>query len=95
MNEHYSRALDEIYRLRALMAYEARVVDANLHFKSLPKHCRESMERQKVRMQRAAQGKASMVKANISWVGIRDALREAGAEEGLTVQQWEEEVGRE
>lgn len=56
MLRHYSRALDEIYRLRQALAYEARVVEAHLDLKSFPRSRRRFAEDQVKRMRRAAVG---------------------------------------
>jgi hypothetical protein len=56
MLAHYSRALDEIYRLRQALAYEASVVDAHLGLKSFPASRRRFAEDQVKRMRRAAIG---------------------------------------
>lgn len=53
----YSRALDEIYWLRGLAAYEADVLEAHLGLKSFPKSRRPFAEAQVRRLRLAAQGK--------------------------------------
>ena len=58
LTSKYSEALDEIWALRALMAYEARVRDADLELKSFPKSRREIAEQAVERMRRCAAGEA-------------------------------------
>lgn len=89
--EHYSRALDEIYRLRALLAYEAQVVEVHLDYKTFPKSRRRVAEGQVERMRWAARGKSEVTNAGISMSSFKSALRDAGASECLTRDQWEEE----
>ena len=84
---HYSAALDEIYRLRAALAYETEVLSAHLDYKTFPKSRRGYAEAQVVRMRAAAQGdQASHL--DISGFVMRAASKEAGVG-SLTREQWE------
>lgn len=87
--EHYSAALDEIYRLRQLLAYEALCVRATLEYRTFPKSRRDVHERQIKRLQAAARGQSQVVTAPISSTVLRHALTEAGASDLLTRWQWE------
>jgi hypothetical protein len=87
---HYSDALDEIYRLRQLLAYEAQCVSATLEMKTFPKSRRDVHERQIERMRAAARGEAEVQMAGMSSTVLRHCLRSAGAGETLTRSQWEE-----
>jgi hypothetical protein len=91
MLDAYSEALDEIYRLRQLLAYEAQCVSATLEYKSFPKSRREVHERQVARMRAAARGEAEVQVAGMSSTVLRHCLREAGASQTLTRSQFEEE----
>ena len=89
MLAHYSAALDEIYRLRQLLAYEARVVEATLDYKSFPKSRRAAHEAQVERMRFAARGNAEDEVGNLSHLSLRACMREAGMPDTLTRSQWE------
>ena len=86
---HYSDALDEIYRLRELLAYEAQCVSATLEMKTFPKSRREVHERQVERMRSAARGEAEVQMAGMSSMVLRHCMRDAGASQTLTRSQWE------
>jgi hypothetical protein len=89
MLPHYSRALDEIYRLRRALAYEAAVTAAHLDLKSFPKSRRKAAEGQVRRMRAAARGNGrEAYDASPLWA-LKSALLDAGADPGLTRQQWE------
>lgn len=53
---NYSRALDEVYRLRTALAVEASITAAHLDLKSFPKSRRTFAEQQVERMRAAARG---------------------------------------
>ncbi len=89
---HYSRALDEIHRLRAALAYEAGVTAAHLTLASFPKSRREFAEEQVERMRAAARGEAETAYTIDGWRKYA-ALRDAGASETLTRGQWEASRG--
>jgi hypothetical protein len=86
---HYSRALDEVYRLRKAAAYEATLLDVHLRWKSLPSTARQAMDRQAQRLYRAARGDAEQAYKAVDGRALREALLDAGAEEGLSRAQWE------
>lgn len=87
----YSKALDEVYRLRRALAYEARVVEAHLGYKTFPKTRRKIAEEQVERMRLCARGEAGVVYAGVNYTSLNAALRAAGASETLTRAQWEAE----
>lgn len=53
---HYSAALDEIFRLRTALAYEAAVIQNRLAGRKAPKSGHSPAEEQVARMRRAARG---------------------------------------
>ena len=83
-----TRALDEIYELRRLAAYEARVLEAHLDYKSFPKSRRTVAEDQVERLRRAARGGASLATSGISYLSLDGCLKSAGAETSLTRHAW-------
>ena len=85
--DHYSDALDEIYRLRALCAYQAQVIEADLGYKTYPKSRRAIAEKRIEILQAAARGDAL---AQHSVARPELALKSAGASGTLTRWQWEE-----
>ena len=90
--EILSAALDEIYRLRKAMAYEAGVIAAHLDLKTFPKSRRYPAQQQIERMRSAARGEErshSTVQAR----ALRSALGDAGASETLTRDEWEHQRG--
>lgn len=89
---HYSRALDEIYRLRAALAYEARVTESHLGLKTFPKSRRAAAEHQVERMREAARGGGAMAYFRVNPEVMKRLLRDAGASETLTRGQWEEKA---
>ena len=92
MLDHYSRALDEIYRLRTALAYEAQVNRAHLGYKTFPKSRRYVAEHQIERMVASAQGQAERAYAETSSSSLSHVRREAGIET-LTRHQWETNTG--
>lgn len=91
---HYSAALDEIFRLRTALAFEALVTEAHLGYRTFPKTRRRYAEEQAERMRECARGQALTAFAGRSWQSLRTGLREAGAAETLTREQWETEHGQ-
>lgn len=61
MLHHYSRALDEIYLLRAQLDFEARVQEVSLDYKTFPKSRRRFVEESVKRMRDSAAGKSHSV----------------------------------
>lgn len=51
---HYSAALDEIWRLRHVLAYEAAVIETHLGYKTFPKSRRPIAEQQVQRLRQFA-----------------------------------------
>lgn len=86
----YSAALDEVFRLRQLCAYEALGHRASLDYATFPKSRRRVAQDSVTRLQRAARGESASVTAPLSWQVLRHALREAAAPEGLTRSSFEE-----
>jgi hypothetical protein len=85
---HYSRALDEIYRLRTALAYEAGALTAHLEYKTFPKTRRALAEEQLLRMRRAAQGESEAAYAGIESWALESARRDSRMGK-LTRGQWE------
>jgi hypothetical protein len=87
MLKHYSRALDEIFRLRRALAFEAHITEGitNL-YASLPKGARRELLTHVERMRRAARGEVTH--AGIDHL-LQESLAMAGAPETLTREQWE------
>lgn len=89
IDPHYSRALDEIYELRAALAYEARVIEAHLQLATFPKSRRRMAEEQIARMRAACRGEVRASYWSVS-PGVRQGLMTAaGASPSLTRGQWE------
>ena len=86
---HYSAALDEIYRLRRALAYEAGVTLAHLGLKTFPKSRLPIARGQVERMRRAACGHSEDAYSEVSGWSLSGAFEAAGAEPGLTRAQWE------
>lgn len=93
MLAHYSAALDEIYRLRRALAYEASVLAVHLELASFPKSRRRFAEEQIVRMRLAAQGATRAAYDEVSRPGMDHAAEEARMPKTLTRGQWEERYG--
>lgn len=89
MLDHYSRALDEIYRLRLALAYEASVLEVGLDgYATIAKGMRERLERAAERMKAAARGSEGLT--HLADLRTPDAvLRSVGASSTLTRAQWE------
>lgn len=92
LEQHYFQALDEIWRLRRALAYEAGVVEAHLDLKTFPSSRRGIAARQVLRMQMAARGQAAGAYAGESARAMDASLVQAGASETLTRGQWEQEA---
>lgn len=90
---HYSRALDEIHRLRAALAIEARATEAHLAFKTFPKSQRKYAEQQVARMRAAACGDSEEAYREFDGWRKQSALHTVGASETLTRGQWEADRG--
>lgn len=88
----YSAALDEIYRLRAALAYEARTIEAHLLLATFPKSRRPHAEQQITRMRAAVVGDTGTAYQHVDTYQRQQLLRDAGGTGGLTRGQWEAEV---
>lgn len=89
-----SAALDEIYLLRAALAYEARTIENHLTRATFPAGRRKVTEDQVARMQAAARGESQT-----AYVGVKSAdrqrhLRQAGASGFLSYPAWKKEEGK-
>lgn len=87
IDPHYLAALDEIYRLRVLLAHEAQIQGGHLMYKSFPKSRRDVAEHSIERMRRAARGQSVDATARITHP--KAYLRLAGAPDTLTRTEWE------
>lgn len=90
MFRHYMAALDEVFRLRTALQYEARVVEAHYEsLKSFPKSRRPIAEQQVERMRQAASGRSEGAYAGEGGAaGLYSYGREA-MPMGLTRARWE------
>lgn len=75
---HYSAALDEIYRLRTALAYEARVTQAHLNYATFPKSRRKVAEQQMARMLAAAVGESARAYSEIGHQSLMFCREQAG-----------------
>lgn len=85
--EHYSAALDEIYRLRVLMAYQAQVAKTALGYKTMPASVRSKVSSIERSSADAAKGEI--------WQPAypKTYLRAVGAHETMTRWEWEQQRG--
>ncbi len=90
---HYGSALDEVYRLRALVAYECEMIGQYLEYASIPKGLRHRLEWQQARLRRAAQGLArDVILEDVSgWSRVKSSLRRVTGRQTLTRSEWESE----
>lgn len=89
-----SLALDEIYALRALCAYEAGVREADLTYRTYPKSRRDIAKDRIQKLRSAARGRAIDVVRDLhSSHSLKQSLREAGASETLVRAEWEKGHG--
>lgn len=91
---HYSAALDEIWRLRRLLAYEAGVLEAHLGYKSFPKTRRAFAEQQVARMQDAARGHSDKEAVATHSLSTRHITQGLGMKQTLTCHAWETDRGK-
>jgi len=87
--QDYSRALDEIYRLRAALAIEAGITESHLDLVTFPKSRRSYAEDQVARMRAAARGDSEQAYGDFDGWAKQSALEQAGASATLTRGQWE------
>ncbi len=88
MLKYYSAALDEIFRLRTALAYEAGVIKAHLDYRTFPQGRRYVAEQQVERMRASAQGRSEQAYAETSRTSLRH-VRQQLAIETLTRGHWE------
>lgn len=88
---HYGRALDEIYRLRTALAYEAHLLGGHLSMATFPKTRRASAEAAVRRMNLSAMGKAEDAYAGVERYWLRMAQNNLGIAT-LTRAQFEAEA---
>ena len=86
-----SRALDEIYALRGMAAYEAGVREADLTYKTYPKSRRDIAKDRIQKLQAVARGEWRHIWNLTPRSSVRHSMREAGASELLTRSSWEAE----
>lgn len=86
-----TRALDEIYLLRAALAYEARTVENHLTRATFPAGRRKVAEDQVARMQAAARGEAHTAYVGVKAGDLQRHLKQAGASGLLSYPTWKEE----
>lgn len=79
-----SAALDEVFRLRRALAYEAEAIAAHLSLRSFPKSRRPIAEQQIERMRSAARGESRPAYGGTASLALRSAMENAGAPETLT-----------
>jgi hypothetical protein len=85
----YSAALDEVYRLRTVLALQAMGQAADLSMKTFPKSRRGWAEKRITECQDAACGQSSRVLAGKDSNVLRAARTHAGVPQTLTREQWE------
>lgn len=91
-NELYNRALDEIYALRAMLACEARILEAHGEYKTFPKSRRGELDDSVAAMRLAASGAGfTTLHANRRYRWHRQELETVAGTATLTRQQWEGE----
>lgn len=83
LQAHYTRALDEIYILRAALAYEAELMSKRHSVRGGP------IDSQANRMRMAANGHVQRAYMAFSAGWSKKALDSAGADTALTRHQWE------
>jgi hypothetical protein len=91
---HYSAALDEVFRLRRALAYEAAGLRVHLDYATFPKSRHKVAEGQVERMQAAARGEAEAAYAGIPSSSLRHTFLISGAKETLTRSAWEQRSAR-
>lgn len=89
MDPHYSRALDEIYRLRIALANEANHVENMATLVTFPRGQRVIALAMVERMRLAARGETQRAYGLLDSAFHKVLLRSAGAPETLTRWQWE------
>lgn len=82
---HYSRALDEIYRLRGLLAFEAAIIQGHLQLATFPRSRRVAAEEQIRRMTTAAIGQVDSTFTSNSNPSMKHVRQQLGIE---TLTRW-------
>lgn len=90
----YSQALDEIWRLRRILAHEACVLEAHLGLKTFPKSRRAYAELQVERMRASARGEAKEIHQDMDFRKLNHAMQVAGASSTLTAPEFQAESER-
>lgn len=88
-SEKLSAALDEIYRLRLLLASEARILEAHLELKSFPKSRREFAVKSVQRMRLGAMGKEFVLGSDQA----KNEYRALTGTQTMTTPNWLESKG--
>jgi hypothetical protein len=86
--EELSAALDEVWRLRRALAYEAAVLHATLGYKTFPKSRRWVTEDAEERMILAALGDSQIAYADVSDQSLRFAMRAIRGRQTLVRSDW-------
>lgn len=86
-HEGYQAALEEIYRLRSLLAFEAAVLEA--HSAAIPVPLARSI----TRMRDAARGRFDRIEISLSHPRVRAAREKARMAHTLTRDAWETNRG--
>lgn len=86
LSEQYARAIDEIYRLRGLLAYEAGVMRGHLALATFPRSRRPIAEGQITRMTRAAIGESKLALAGTDTRGMLHVRQQLGIQ---TLTRWQ------
>jgi hypothetical protein len=87
-----SAALDEIFRLRRALAYEADTLKHHLALKTFPKSRRDIAEQQIERMEESARGNATSAYITFSSETLCDAMERAEASPTLTRSEFAREL---
>ncbi len=95
---HYMRALDEVWRLRALAAYEVKAIDEHLVYRRTPKALRQRLEQQRDRLKGAARGRSQVVITGLRSLmmsgssSVKQELQRVTGKQTLTRAEWEAEA---
>lgn len=90
----HSAAIDEIYRLRTLLAWESALLELHTSYVSFPKRrlpfAQESIERMRAAARGNPDAQTLQSKSNAA---VRQARDDAGMSQTLTNSQWERQNG--
>ncbi len=84
----YSAALDEIFRLRQLLALEAESAESVLSYRTLPANARATVEHAIIRMRSGARGDTLAALDGWSSLTLQNMLINAGGSATLSRTQW-------